>query len=201
MKIPVLFCRSDSIYKTFPEADVYDLGRNALEWEGGVPAIYHPPCRTWSSLRHCTKAPQSERQLALWAIKAVRTWGGILEHPRTSSLWNHVGAPKPGFRDQYGGFLLDVDQFWWGHRAQKRTYLYFVGFKPRDLIPYPIQLGQAPRVFTNNQKQPLGHPLHRPEITEKERDSTPPKLARWLLDNALFLAKTKSKLAIDSKPL
>jgi hypothetical protein len=84
--IAVLFARKDSIYKSFPDCDVYDIERDALTWPGGMPCIAHPPCRLWGKLRHFSTAPQSEKALGHWAIKQVRQWGGIAEHPASSGL-------------------------------------------------------------------------------------------------------------------
>ena len=52
MKYAALFCRSDSAYKKRPDWDVYDADRDALTWEGGMPCVCHPPCRTWGVLAY-----------------------------------------------------------------------------------------------------------------------------------------------------
>jgi hypothetical protein len=37
-RVAVLFARKDSIYKTMPECDVWDIERDAREWPGGMPS-------------------------------------------------------------------------------------------------------------------------------------------------------------------
>ena len=64
------------------------------------------------------------------ALKAVRTYGGVLEHPAASAAWDAFGLMKPprcgGWiaADWFGGFTCCVDQGYYGHRAQKATWLY-----------------------------------------------------------------------------
>src|SRR5689334_16938297 len=85
--VAVLYARSDSIYKTMKECDVWDIERDARNYPGGMPVICHPPCRAWGQLAHMAKPRQDEKDLARHAVKMVRTNGGVLEHPATSRLW------------------------------------------------------------------------------------------------------------------
>ena len=39
MTVAVLFARADSIYKTLPACDVYDIARDARWWPGGGPVV------------------------------------------------------------------------------------------------------------------------------------------------------------------
>lgn len=160
-----------------------DAERDALTWPGGVPVVAHPPCRAWSSLRHFARPLPGERDLAPWAVEQIRAWGGVLEHPARSVLWQACDLPAPGQgEDPFGGFTLPVDQFWLGHRARKRTFLYVVGLSPRDLPPFPIVLGEAPctvGLWSGRDKARC-----RPEIGKQERERTPPDFATWLVDLA-----------------
>lgn len=47
--VAALFCRSDSVYKSMPGVDVFDLERDALTWSGGSPVVAHPLCRARSA--------------------------------------------------------------------------------------------------------------------------------------------------------
>src|ERR1700729_2594615 len=106
--VAVLFARKDSIYKTFPECDVWDLERDAIKWPGGCPVIAHPPCRLFGCLKHMSTAPIEEKQLAYWSVKMVQKWGGVLEHPIRSQLWKDCSLPKPGETDKFGGFTIAI---------------------------------------------------------------------------------------------
>lgn len=180
--ITVLFARSDSIYKTFQGCDVFDIDRDALNWQGGSPVVAHPPCRAWGQLRHWAKPQPGEKELAIWAVHQVRQYGGVLEHPARSTLWPEAGLPEPGDTDQWGGWTLVIDQNWWGHRARKRTRLYIVGCRPGDLPVMPLALGEAPctlGLYSGRNRRKC-----RPSITKPEREATPEALAKWLVETA-----------------
>lgn len=168
--VAVLFARKTSHYKTFAGADVFDAERDARTYAGGAPVIAHPPCRAWGRLRQFAKPRHDERDLALWAVCQVRKWGGVLEHPAGSLLWEAAGLPQPGERDEFGGFTLPVFQSWWGHRAPKATWLYIVGIEPRELPPLPFELGVPPGRIEN--------------MGKAEREATPPQFASWLIELA-----------------
>jgi hypothetical protein len=183
--VAVLFARSDSIYKSMPQCDVWDAERDALKWPGGCPVIAHPPCRAWGELKHMANPPPGERELAPWAVTQVRRWGGVLEHPRKSALWAFCALPAPGAgKDRYGGWTLGIVQHEWGHLAEKRTLLYIVGLDPRELPAVPLVLGTATHVIArNNARNPDGtwKYNHAPEVPRRDRDATPLQLAEWLV--------------------
>lgn len=190
MNAPVaaLFVRADSIYKTLDGVDAYDATRDALTWQGGCPTVAHPPCRAWGRLRAFAKPRPGERELALWAVEQVRRFGGVLEHPAFSTLWQAAGLPRPeDGPDAFGGWTLAISQHWWGHKAEKLTWLYIVGIEPGDLPPMPFCFGDGTHVTGGSRKAwgaqriAKGMPGYRPEITKAEREHTPPDLARWLV--------------------
>jgi hypothetical protein len=186
-KVAVLFARADSVYKTMPGCDVYDIDRDARTWPGGAPVVAHPPCRAWSSLRHMAKPRPDEKALAPWALEQVRKFGGVLEHPRSSLLWQ--GMPKPGARDEFGGWILPIHQHWWGHRAEKPTCLYICGIGPRDIPDMPMSFDMVTHKTVSWAGFRKGMPGWRGEVNKKERERTPPRLAEWLVDLARRAAR------------
>lgn len=182
--IAVLFARRDSFYKSIPFCDVWDIDRDATKWPGGSPVIAHPPCRAWGKLKHFAKPRPGEKELALWAVEQVRRYGGVLEHPAGSSLWPVAGLPRPGEKDEHGGWTLPIDQDWWGHRAEKRTKLYIVGCAPIDVPAIPFRLEEPTHVVSPSRRMRLGMPGYRPQLRKAEREHTPPALAVWLCDLA-----------------
>lgn len=183
--VAVLFARADSVYKTMPECDVYDIDRDARTWPGGCPVVAHPPCRAWGRLSHMANPRPDEKDLARWAVRKVREWGGVLEHPNASRLWVDQQLPAPGEVDEFGGFTLPIFQQWFGHRAQKATLLYVVGVERRDVPQMPMVLGEASHVIASStHRQKRGHPQFRPEVTRAEREHTPHDLASWLVELA-----------------
>lgn len=184
--VAALFVRQDSIYKTMPGVDAWDMERDARRWPGGGPAVAHPPCRAWGRLRHMANPRPDEKDLAYFAVDCVRRFGGVLEHPKKSTLWPAAGLPSPGERDEFGGWTLPINQNWWGHRAEKGTWLYIVGCEPSELPTIPMVLGSAPFVVSTGSTNhiPKGAPGWRPAISHAEREHTPPALAEWLVEVA-----------------
>ena len=181
-QVAVLFSRADSVYKTMPGCDVWDIDRDARKWPGGCPVVAHPPCRAWASLRHKAKPRDGEKDLARWAVSQVRQWGGVLEHPQFSTLWRDQNLPEGQARDSFGGWTLYVHQHWFGHRAQKRTRLYVCGIRPQDIPDMPMKLGEATHtvgLWSGRDRETC-----RPSITKPEFEATPPEFARWLVELA-----------------
>lgn len=175
--VAVLFAREDSIYKDLLGCDVYDKKRNALLFDKDYPVIAHPPCRAWGNLRRFAKPEPGEKALALFAVDIIRKNGGILEHPRGSTLWKVKNLPRPGReKDKYGGYTIQVNQFWWGHRAAKATWLYIVGIEKYDLPRIPLKFGEPSHVVAWSRKRKG----RRPHIGKAERERTPVDFAIWL---------------------
>lgn len=172
--IAALFVRPDSHYKAMPGVDAYDHERDALTWPGGVPAVYHPPCRAWGKYKAVAKPRDGERELALWSMAMVRRFGGVVEHPTTSGLWAASGCLSPGLRDRFGGVLVTLNQGDFGHRAPKATALYLVGCAVPSL---PFEL------------RPCTHTVERMGRAERER--TPEQFAALLV----HLARTVEVVA------
>jgi hypothetical protein len=191
--IAVLFARRDSVYKSIPGLDVFDQDRDALTFAGGMPVIAHPPCRAWGRLRQFSHASDEEKALAVWAMDCVRLCGGVLEHPAGSTLWDYhaaeLGLPRPGERDAWGGWTLEVPQHWFGHKAEKNTWLYVVGVEPRAIPPVPFRLGGASHVI-----RPAKDRDSRPVLGHAAREHTPPDFAELLVDLAGRCQKSSAPL-------
>lgn len=177
--VTVLFARADSIYKTLPGVDVWDAARDARKWPGGSPVIAHPPCRQWGRLRQFAHGDDTEKSHGPWAVDQVRAWGGVLEHPAQSTLWEAASLPAPGLRDAFGGWTLPINQHSFGHRAEKKTWLYICGVEPRDIPDLPLVLGRATHCIRPTKSHP-----RLPSVTKAEREHTPIDLARWLVELA-----------------
>lgn len=183
--VAALFVRHNSIYKRLPGVEAFDEKRDALTFGGGMPIVAHPPCEQWGQLAHQAHRDPANKALAPWAVDMVRTWGGVLEHPNRSKLWDHCNLPAPGKGpDRFGGWTLAVSQKWWGHKAEKLTLLYVVGVDPRD-VALPIILGEAERVCgTSGRRRDGGRTKRRPELKKTDREHTPPAFADFLVELA-----------------
>ena len=71
------------------------------------------------------------------ALDAVRRWGGVLEHPALTLAWKAFGLPRPKgdgwLKTSCGGWVAQVEQRQYGHRARKATWLYAVMIDPVSL--------------------------------------------------------------------
>ena len=153
--VAACFVRVDSVYKRLLPGRTYDIHKPAYLLPVGVKAIYHPPCRAWGNYAHLAKPRPGEKDLALWAMDRVRRFGGILEHPKTSRLWQYL---MPGDN------TVAINQCDFGHGALKPTLLFYnrLGAMP----PLP-----SPRPPTNTVEN----------MNVKEREETPVDLAEWLV--------------------
>lgn len=182
----VLFARRDSIYKTLPGCDVYDIDRDATSYRGGVPVVAHPPCRSWGNLSHFAKPRPGERELAFFAVDQVRRCGGVLEHPVTSKLWKEADLPAAGRIDNWGGFTMVIDQHWFGHLARKRTLLYICGINPGKVPAFPFCMAQ-PEYMLGTCKKGFYK-----ELPKSHREATPIELAIWLVELAKLCTRAKA---------
>lgn len=179
-KCAALFVREDSLYLDHTEIDCYPASRNALSFQGGIPVVAHPPCRSWARLAHLAKPLPGERELAMWAVDVVRREGGVLEHPSASRLWYEKRLPPPaGLPDEFGGYSIQVDQCDFGHPARKASWFYIVGVPLHKLPSWPVGRGVPTHCITSSKR-----PFRLPEVSRKWREQTPPALVSWLIQVA-----------------
>jgi hypothetical protein len=174
--IAVLFARKDSRYKDLIDFDVYDIDRDARNYNGNDPVIAHPPCRAWGRLSHMANPRPDEKDLAWFALNKVRKNGGVLEHPKGSRLLKEASLPLPGeFPDEFGGFTILIDQYHFGHVARKWTHLYIVGIKFDELPKIPVREGIPWKTICGI----TGQPGRR--CTQYEREYSPDGLINFIV--------------------
>lgn len=199
--VSVLFARGDSVYNELCD-DVWDVDRDARNWPGGRQIVAHPPCGPWGQLAGMCNATQAEKDLGPWAVEQVRKWGGALEHPIGSKLWRHCGVYQNGTLDEFGGFSIIFAQWWFGHKAEKWTRIYFCGITHDQLPPVPFKIGEASHCIAQSRKNQRLRA--RPEVTKPEREHTPRGLAIWLLQTAALCrpaaAYSKSSELVNISP-
>lgn len=145
-----------------------------------MPIVAHPPCRAWGRYKGLAKPLPHEKELARQAVKWVREFGGMLEHSAHSDLWKDQSLPMPDRGvDAFSGFTLDVARVWWGHKAEKRTWLYICGVEPFLIPLIPYCLGRGTHVIGQSKRL-----KERPEVTKAEREHTPMSFCKWLVDLA-----------------
>lgn len=148
-QIAALYVETNGAYYGIPGVDPWDETRDARLYAGPYPVVAHPPCQRWGKL--WAGQPLYIKQTGIRkkkgddggcfeaALAAVRTYGGVLEHPWQSHAWPHFGLntpPREGgwiSADFYGGWTCCVEQGRYGHYARKPTILYAFGVDLPDM--------------------------------------------------------------------
>lgn len=176
--VAALYIDPKGPYPKMEGVDCWDEIRDARLYNGPHPVVAHPPCGPWGRLRHmCTK------QLAECgpiAVEHVRKYGGVLEHPAESKLWDFCGLPKSGVLDAYGGITLKCEQVHWGHVCQKRTWLYCVRCW-HAIYPAPLPEARAIKCVSRDAKRKSSK---LPRASSFECRATPAKFAEYLVNLA-----------------
>ena len=136
--VAALYVEEDGPYSNIEGVDLWPEFRDARLYAGPHPVVAHPPCARWSVLAPLVEARGGKKRrdddgCFAAALDAVRTFGGVLEHPANSAAWRWFGLCTPpsggGWvnADWVGGWTCAVSQSQYGHVARKRTWLYAVG--------------------------------------------------------------------------
>jgi hypothetical protein len=186
--IAALYVETGGVYFGLPDVDPWDEQRDARLYRGPWPVVAHPPCAAWSKLaglrEYVHGLPRGEDggcfEHALWS---VRKFGGVLEHPASSSAWARFRLPRPiaGQWSQSllrpGEWVCQVAQSAYGHRARKLTWLCYNG-------PRPAELDWSSPAGTMRVSDANGARQGKPCLSKRERSSTPISFRDMLLDLA-----------------
>lgn len=141
--VAALYVEPRGPYSKIDGIDLWDAKRDARLYRGPYPVVAHPPCARWCRLAGLVEARWGHKRgedggTFEAALKAVRTWGGVLEHPAYSDAWNVFDLPTPPWvgwqRGLCGGWSCHVAQGRYGHAAKKPTWLYAFGV-PMAALP------------------------------------------------------------------
>jgi len=168
--------------------EVRDARAYGLHYATSFPVVAHPPCQLWVNMA-AVNWKRYGRERPAWypggddgecfesALRCVRTYGGVLEHPAGSHAWPAHALLKP-----YGeGWCYDaincehVCEVWqsaYGHKARKRTWLLYCGKRT------PFELRWA--------RQPGTHQVgwfdrNKPTLAKREASATPVEFAQELI--------------------
>jgi len=174
-KIAALFVAKGGTYFGLAHVDPWDEARDARLYAGPWPVVAHPPCRLWVNFAALNfkryggehNRPGNDFGCFASALASCRRWGGVLEHPASSNAWSAYELPRPGrgwLREPGGpGWVCEVWQSAYGHRARKRTWLYYVGAPPPEMRwerrPGDAQVGWFDRI--------------KPTLSKREASATP----------------------------
>jgi len=149
LDIAALFVERDGAYFDLPGVDAWNEQRDARQYSGPYPVVAHPPCQRWGKFwfgsplvvkrTGIRKTLGDDAGCFASALRAVRQWGGVLEHPWGSHAWEYFRLNKPSRKggwipaDNQGGWTCCVEQGQYGHYARKPTMLYAVGIELPEL--------------------------------------------------------------------
>ncbi len=166
--IAALYVETGGVYYGLDDVDPWDEARDARLYAGPWPVVAHPPCQRWSILapgietRFGHKVGDDGGTFAA-ALEAVRTFGGVLEHPAHSLAWSHFELPRPSRAGGWTSSLTDdgwsawVDQGWYGHEYKKPTWLYARGIHLPGLrwgtSPYGITRAHRDEKMSETQRK------------------------------------------------
>lgn len=200
VKVAALFVDAAGPYIGRAGVDAWDIDRDARRYTGPSPVVAHPPCQRWGRYAKGGPSAKVPREIgdddgcfaAAWF--AVRTFGGVLEHPEASHAWSRFGMAKPpksgGWvkADAYG-WTCCVEQGHYGHAARKATWLYAVGTALPELRWGPCEGRTRLEPGFHNRAEALAARARADwtppkRLTANERLWTPPEFADVLLEMA-----------------
>lgn len=197
MTVAALFVEDGGVYFGLEGVDPWPESRDARKYAGPHPVVAHPPCQRWGKFWWGSPGTEVRFRMgddggafasALWA---VRTFGGVLEHPEASKAWRWFGLAKPDYSggwtraDFAGGWTCHVEQGHYGFSARKPTWLYVNGDEPPSLKWGPSD--PPSRVGRQGIRGGKRGTLTQSSIawmTKRERCATPPAFRDLLLSIA-----------------
>src|SRR3990167_2297049 len=110
MRVAALFVDPRVVYSGLPDVEVWCEQRDARLYAGPWPVVAHPPCARWCRLAGLVEARWGHKRgedggCFEAALRAVRTWGGVLEHPAYRDAWDAFGLPVPPRHGGWVGYL------------------------------------------------------------------------------------------------
>lgn len=201
MKISALFVQPDGCYKNLSNIDAWDEKRDARKYVGPNPVIAHPPCQLWGPFAAINykrwggehNKPGNDGGCFASALGAVRRWGGVLEHPAKSRAFAAHGLPYPsgaGWQKTIcGGWVCEVWQSAYGHKANKATWLYYFG----DKAPLPMDWSRPSGTHQIGGFDQRGKQANKPTVSKWEALATPVEFR-----DALIALAINSRSGLDN---
>lgn len=143
-------------------------------YAGPCPVVAHPVCKRWGRFWHgSTRKPHQfklgdDGGICEHALKCVREFGGVFEHPADSKAWAHFNLNRPPREggwvpaDMFGGWTCCVDpadlpELIWGRGAQRLhpVALEKHGYAKARKIGMMAMVGGKDKVRIRNATPPL----------------------------------------------
>lgn len=180
--IAALYVEAGGVYYGLEGVDPWPVTRDARLYDGPHPVIAHPPCERWSMLANVVTAKSNGRirvgddgRSFELALAAVEKFGGVLEHPRNSMAFKRFGINAPSMKTNglwiptRSGFVCQVAQSAYGHKATKLTWLYASGVERKSLPDMKWEIPRGTHEI-GGESRLKGK---RPSLARSERSKTP----------------------------
>lgn len=186
IQVAALFVDPKGHYPRLPDVDPWDETRDARLYAGPFPVVAHPPCNRWVNFAALNfkryggehNRPGNDGGCFASALNAVRTWGGVLEHPAESNAWQAFDLTRPtglGWTKVHPTeWVCEVWQSAYGHAARKRTWLVYVS--PSGFPPYEADWSRQPGTA-----QIGWFDRNKPTLGKKAASRTPEAFAEFLI--------------------
>lgn len=190
--VAALFVQSDGCYSQVPWVDMWPEDRDARNYMGPLPVVAHPPCQLWGAMAAVNYArwggehnrPGNDGGCFAAALASVNRWGGVLEHPAKTRAWAAYGLEKPtgiGWQRSGLGWVCEVWQSAYGHRANKATWLYYVG----HTAPFELRWNRPRGTHQIGFPDQRGKAANKPTLSKREANATPLEFRDDLLKLAM----------------
>lgn len=148
--------------------------------------VAHPPCQLWVNFAALNykryggehNRPGNDGGCFNSALKSVRRWGGVLEHPAGSNAWLEFGLSRPvgtGWsQSNQTEWVGEVWQSAYGHKARKRTWLFYAS--PGGHPPYEADWSRP-----TGTHQVGWFDRNKPTLGKREASATPKPFAEFLI--------------------
>jgi hypothetical protein len=200
MAVAVLFADPRGVYSSL-SVDIWCIKRDARNYDDFSPVVCHPPCQLWGRFAKVNftrwggkhNKPFNDKSCFSSALFNVRRVGGVLEHPAFSYAWEFHGLSKPdgiGWKKvKEQEYVCEVWQSAYGHKARKRTWLFYKGAKAPKELRWEKKEGTHQIGFYDQR----GRSKNRPTISGRAASATPLDFAIELIE----LAKNSSGASVD----
>lgn len=191
--ITALFVEKNGIYFNEIGIDPWDIERNAMNYSGDNSVVAHPPCQLWGALA-CVNykrwggehnKPENDGGCFEFALNTVNRCGGVLEHPAKTRAFKKYGIKKPigdGWQKSGIGWVCEVWQSAYGHKANKATWLYYHG----DKKPFDLNWEKPKGMYQIGFHDQRGKSKNKPTLNKKEANATPILFKNELIKLAIY---------------
>lgn len=171
------------------DVDVWCIHRDARNYPGPWPVVAHPPCQRWGRLAKACYGRYPRKEMAVGnddgcfqhALRTVRAFGGVIEHPAGSLAFEAFNLPRPsglGWKQcSSNEWVCEVWQSAYGHLAAKATWLFYVG----GCQPMPMRWERRPGTHQIGFQDARGKSRNKPTVSRKQACATPPEFSQALI--------------------